>query len=147
MMMKTCDIFNFINQTKKLHTGGLPASKLTCPPKRDHFKKEISSLNHDFSGDMSHVVNYCVLSHVNKQHASHVSFCFFLSFFLSFFLFYLLYNIFQAWLFASNSHHQDYYIFPRDPYKPAFATVTGRGPHPMYIKLSSRDILGYSQAT
>ena len=30
----------------------------------------------------------------------------------------------------SNSHHQDYYIFSRDPYKPSFATVTGRGDNP-----------------
>ena len=28
------------------------------------------------------------------------------------------------------SHHQDYYIFSRDPYKPSFATVTGRGDNP-----------------
>ena len=30
----------------------------------------------------------------------------------------------------SNSDHQDYYIFSRDPYKPSFATVTGRGDNP-----------------
>ena len=32
----------------------------------------------------------------------------------------------------SNSHHQDYYIFSRDPYKPSFATITGRGDNPTY---------------
>ena len=30
------------------------------------------------------------------------------------------------------SHHQDYYIFSREPYKPSFATVTGWGVDPMY---------------
>ena len=30
----------------------------------------------------------------------------------------------------SNSHHQDYYIFSRDPYKPSLATVTGTGDNP-----------------
>ena len=31
------------------------------------------------------------------------------------------------------SHHQDYYIFRiGDPYKPSFATVTGRGDNPKY---------------
>ena len=30
----------------------------------------------------------------------------------------------------SNSDHQDYYMFSRDPYKPSFATVTGRGDNP-----------------
>ena len=33
----------------------------------------------------------------------------------------------------SNSHHQDYYIFSRDPYKPSFATVTGRGDNPKFL--------------
>ena len=33
----------------------------------------------------------------------------------------------------SNSDHQDYYIFSRDPYKPSFATLTGRGDNPIYI--------------
>ena len=28
------------------------------------------------------------------------------------------------------SHHQDYFIFSRDPYKPSFATVTGSGDNP-----------------
>ena len=32
----------------------------------------------------------------------------------------------------SNSDHQGYYILVGDPYKPSFATVTGRGPHPRY---------------
>ncbi len=32
----------------------------------------------------------------------------------------------------SNSYHQDYYIFSRDPYKPSFATVTGRWDNPNY---------------
>ena len=30
----------------------------------------------------------------------------------------------------SNSDHQEYYMFSRDPYKPSFATVTGRGDNP-----------------
>ena len=35
----------------------------------------------------------------------------------------------------SNSHHQDYYILVGDPYKPSFATVTGRGDNPSYTRI------------
>ena len=44
---------------------------------------------------------------------------------------------FQQWT-ISNSHHQDYYIFSRDSYKPSFATVTGRGDSPTYIQVSEQ---------
>ncbi len=37
----------------------------------------------------------------------------------------------------SNSHHQDYYIFSRDPYKPSLATVTGRGDNPNHIPVTT----------
>ena len=46
--------------------------------------------------------------------------------------------LYQKWVIIwvvpppSNSHHQDYHIFSRDPYKPSFATVTGRGDNPSY---------------
>ena len=32
----------------------------------------------------------------------------------------------------SNSHHQDFYIISMDPYKPSFATITGKGDNPIY---------------
>ncbi len=40
-----------------------------------------------------------------------------------------------VWPPPCNSDHQDYYMFgrgSRDPYKPLFATVTGRGPYPIH---------------
>ena len=38
------------------------------------------------------------------------------------------YTMSWVWPPPSNSDHQDYHIFSRDPYKPSFATVTVRGP-------------------
>ena len=38
-----------------------------------------------------------------------------------------------------NSDHQDYSIFNSDPYKPLFATVTGKGPHPIYTNIFDMD--------
>ena len=36
------------------------------------------------------------------------------------------------------SHHQDYEpVLIGNPYKPSFATVTGRGPHPRYNAIAS----------
>ena len=41
----------------------------------------------------------------------------------------------KASLGLSNSHHQDYYCIclVGDPYKPSFATVTGRGDNPRHL--------------
>ena len=38
-----------------------------------------------------------------------------------------------VWPLPSNSDHQDYSILVGNPYKPVFATVTGKGPHPRFF--------------
>ena len=45
----------------------------------------------------------------------------------------------------SNSHHQDYYIFSRDPYNPSLATVTGRGDNPRYGYLTCYLDINYEE--
>ena len=44
------------------------------------------------------------------------------------------YNLSIAWVvpLQSDSHHQDHHILVGDPYKPSFATVTGKGDNPEY---------------
>ena len=44
-----------------------PGGKLTCPLKRDHFKREISSSNHQFSGNMSVFRAEYSLDSINTQ--------------------------------------------------------------------------------
>ena len=46
--------------------------------------------------------------------------------------------VWMVWPLPSNSDHQDYYIFSREPYKPLFATVTGKRPHPSYKRFAER---------
>ena len=54
-------------------------------------------------------------------------------------------DIHLVWPPPSNSHHQDYYIFRiGDPYKPSFATVTGRGPHMLTFVSTNNDSPSWS---